>query len=605
MTLGGYMGKILRVNLTRRNVIIEALDNETARKFIGGKGLGAKILYDTLKPGTDPASPENLLIFASGPLTATLAPSSARSTIVTKSPLTGIFLDSHFGGFFGAEMKLAGYDCLVISGKASSPTFLRIQEASVELVDAQDLWGKGCFETERTLKERLGKNVKVASIGPAGERLVRFACVTVDRYRQAGRGGAGAVMGSKNLKAIVVQGTGKISYADPKGFKEASKVALRRIREHHFTPLRRRYGTPVWVAPVNEAALLPTRNFATGVFESADNISGETMRNKLVTKDGACYNCPIACWKYSHVDSERHRVDELVGPEYETIALMGSNCGVNSLEVIAYANLLCDDLGLDTISTGNVIGFTMECYEKDLIKKEDAGGLELCFGNADAEIEMVRRIAHREGLGDILAEGVERVAKKIGQGSERFAMHVKGLELPGYDPRGAFGMALAYATSDRGACHQRAWTVNAEIKGRLTPRYSTRGRAKFVKNLQDERTMCFSLVLCSFMPLKITHFTQLLNAATGFNLSEGEYLKTGERIWNLTRLFNIREGITRKDDALPPRTVEEPLPDGVAKGKKITRRMLNEMLDEYYDLRGWDKHGVPTHEKLKALDLAA
>ena len=600
---GGYTGKILKVNLTERRTDIERLDDKIARKFIGGKGLGAKILYDSMKPHVDPFSPENLLIFVSGPLTATLAPSSARSAVVTKSPLTGIFLDSQFGGFFGVEMKLAGFDCVVISGKAISPTYLWIHDDSIEFVDAEDLWGKGCLETERTLKERLGKNVKVASIGPAGEHLVRYACITVDRCRQAGRGGAGAVMGSKNLKTIVVHGAGKIKYADLEGLREAAKRTVKRIEAHHFTPLRRRYGTPVWVAPVNEAALLPTRNFATGVFEGADNICGETMRNKIVTKDGACYNCSIACWKYSRL--RKYGIDEVVGPEYETIALLGSNCGVDSIEDIAYANLLCDDFGLDTISTGNLIGFAMECFKKRLIKKEDTGGLELRFGNADAEVKMVENIAYRKGLGDILAEGVKRAAETIGKGSESFAMHVKGLEFPGYDPRGAFGMALAYATSDRGACHQRAWTVNAEIRGRLTPRYSTRGRAKFVKNAQDERAMCFSLVLCDFMPLKIKHFTELLNTATGFNLTQDEYLKAGERIWNLTRLFNTREGITRKDDALPPRIMEEPLPDGVAKGQMITKKMLNEMLDEYYALRGWDENGVPTREKLKELDLAS
>jgi aldehyde:ferredoxin oxidoreductase len=601
--IGGYTGNILKVNLTKRIVETEKLDQKIARKFIGGKGLGAKILYDSIKPGIDPFSPENLLIFASGPLTATLAPSSARSAVVTKSPLTGIFLDTQFGGFFGVEMKLAGFDCVVIHGKATSPTYLWIHENSAELMNADDLWGKGSFETERKLKNRLGKRVKVASIGPAGERLVRYACITFDKYRQAGRGGAGAVMGSKNLKAIVVHGKGKIKYADLEGFREATKAANERIKGHYFTPLRRKYGTPLWVAPVNEAALLPTRNFTTGVFEGADNISGETMRSKIVTKNGACFNCPIACWKYSRVDSGKYRIDELVGPEYETIALMGSNCGVDSIENVAYANLLCDDLGLDTISTGNVIGFAMECFEKGLIKKEDTGGLELRFGNADAEIKLVENIAYRKGLGNTLAEGVKRVAKKVGKSSESFAMHVKGLEFPGYDPRGAFGMALAYATSDRGACHQRVWTVNAEIQGRLTPRYSTEGRAKFVKNAQDERAMCFSLVLCDFMPLRIKHFTELLNTATGFNLTEDEYLKTGERIWNLTRLFNIREGITRKDDTLPPRIMEEPLPDGVAKGQVITKRMLDEMLDEYYALRGWNENGVPTREKLKELDL--
>jgi aldehyde:ferredoxin oxidoreductase len=601
--LGGYIRKILKVNLTENKTGTAKLNEEDAQRFIGGKGLGAKILYDSLKSGVDPLSPENLLIFASGPLTATLAPTSGRWAVVTKSPLTGIFLDSQVGGYFGAVMKLAGFDCLIIEGTAEIPVYLWVHDESAEVVDARDLWGKGCFETERVLKKRLGGRVRAASIGPAGENLVRYACITVDMYRQAGRGGAGAVMGSKNLKAVVVQGAGDgIEYADPEGFRKATKKALRAIQSNHFIPLRRRYGTPIWVAPVNEAALLPTRNFKTGVFEHADEISGETMRDKLVVKDGTCYNCSIQCWKYTRVKSGKYKVKELAGPEYETIALMGSNCGVNSIEAIAHANMLCDDLGLDTISTGNVIAFAMECAEKGLLNERDMDGLRLRFGDADAEIEMVKKIAYRVGLGKILAEGVRKASKKIGGGS-KFAMQVKGMEIPGYDPRGAFGMALAYATSDRGACHQRAWTVRAEIEGALTPRYSARGRAKFVKQTQDERAACFSLVLCDFAPLEASHFVELLNKATGFDFTVAEYLKTGERIWNLTRLFNVREGVTRKADTLPARFMEEPLPDGVAKGQVVTKKLLDEMLDEYYALRGWNKNGVPTEEKLKELGL--
>ena len=602
--LGGYIGKILRVDLTERRISTEKLDAEIAKKFIGGKGLGAKILYDSLKLGTDPLSPENILIFASGPLTATLAPTSARWAVVTKSPLTNIFLDCQVGGYFGAAMKLSGFDCIIMEGKADSPVYLWVHDGNAEILNAGDLWGKGCFETENTLKKRLGESAHVASIGPAGENLVRYACISVDKYRQAGRGGAGAVMGSKNLKAVAVRSASyKIEYADPEGFREAAKKALKVIRENSFIPLRRKYGTPIWVAPVNKAALLPTRNFRTGVFEKAENISGETMRDKIVVKDGTCYNCIIQCWKYTHVESGKYKVDELAGPEYESIALLGSDCGVGSIEAVAHASMLCDDLGLDTISTGNSIAFAMECYERGLLTVEDTDGLELKFGNADAEIEMVKKIAYRKGLGNLLAEGVRRASKKIGDGSEKFAMHVKGLEIPGYDPRGAFGMALAYATSDRGACHQRAWTVRAEIEGKLEPRFSTKGRARFVKETQDERAMCFSLVLCDFAPLEVKHFVELLNKATGFNFTVEDYLKTGERIWNLTRLFNVREGITRKDDTLPPRFMEEPLLEGVTKGQVVTKEMLDEMLDEYYALRGWDKNGVPTEEKLKELGL--
>lgn len=600
---GGYQNRVLDVDLTSRRARTRPLNERTERLFIGGKGLGAKILYDGLAPHLDPLSPENILAFATGPLTGTAAPSSGRWAVVTKSPLTGLFLDSQVGGFVGAQIKLAGYDCISVRGAADAPVFLTVEDDQVEIGAAEDLWGKGCLETEKTLKKRLGKGFKVGSIGPAGEKLVKYACITFDLFRQAGRGGAGAVMGSKRLKALAVRGTKGVRYSEPEGFKEACRKAREAIRAHHFTPLRRRYGTPVWVNPVNEAGLLPTRNFQSGVFELAEEISGETMREKIVVRDGACFNCILACWKHSRFSMPGHPELKLVGPEYETIALMGSNCGVGSLDSVAYANLLCDDLGLDTISTGAAIAFAIECGERKLLSEDQAMGLRLAFGEAESEFELIRMIGERRGLGDVLAEGVEKAARTIGGGSERFAQHVKGMEIPGYDPRGAFGMGLAYATSDRGGCHQRAWTVRAEIQGGLGDRFSVEGRPRFVKDTQDERAMCFSLVLCDFMPLGVPHFVELLNTATGFGLTELEYLSSGERIWNLTRAFNVREGARRPEDGLPPRFTDEALPSGPAKGQRVTAAMLDGMLDEYYTLRGWTPDGVPTREKMEELDL--
>ena len=600
---GGYQNIVLDVDLTDRRLRTQQLDERTERLFIGGKGLGAKILYDELKPHLDPLGPKNLLVFSTGPLTGTAAPSSGRWAVVTKSPLTGLFLDSQVGGFVGAQIKLAGYDAIVIRGAADSPVFLKVEDDQAEIASAEDLWGKGCLETEKTLKARLGNEFKVGSIGPAGERLVRYACITFDLFRQAGRGGAGAVMGSKRLKALAVRGTKGLGYAEPEGFKEACRKAREVIRAHPFTPLRRRYGTPVWVNPVNEAGLLPTRNFQSGVFEQAEQISGETMRERIVVRDGACFNCILPCWKHSRFSTPGKQGLELVGPEYETLALMGSNCGVDSLEAVAYANLLCDDLGLDTISTGAAIAFAMECGERKLLSEDQAMGLRLSFGEAETEFELIRLIAQRRGLGGVLAEGVQTAARIIGKGSEAFAPHVKGMEIPGYDPRGAFGMGLAYATSDRGACHQRAWTVRAEIQGGLGDRFSVEGRPKFVKETQDERAMCFSLVLCDFMPLEVSSFVELLNTAAGFELTEPEYLRSGERIWNLTRAFNVREGASRPDDRLPSRFTEEPLPSGPASGQRVTPAMLGTMLDKYYTLRGWTPDGVPTREKMEELDL--
>lgn len=589
-----YTNKILDVDLTDKKIKTTNLDEKNAKKFVGGKGLGAKILYDNLKKNVDPLSPENIIIFASGPLTATLAPSSARWCVVTKSPLTNIFLDSQVGGSFGVKMKKAGFDFIIVRGKSSYPVYLKLSDDNCEIVDAENLWGKGCFYTEKTLKNKFGKNVSAAVIGNAGESLVRYACICIDMYMQAGRGGAGAVMGSKNLKAVAVSGNTKMDYAEPEKFKENVKKAFKKVREHPFTELRTKYGTPVWVNPVNEGGLLPTRNFQKGVFEHADEISGEKMKESIVVADESCPGCPIKCWKHSKVENNNHKC-EVVGPEYETIALIGSNNMIRSIKAIAHANMLCDDFGLDTISTGDVIAFASECSEKGLIKEK------IGFGDEEKLIELIKKIGKREDIGDMLAEGVKRISEKIG--GKDFAMHVKGMEIPGYDPRGAFGMALAYATSDRGACHQRAWTVRAELQGNLKPAYSTEGRARFVKDAQDSNAMLFSLVLCDFMPLGAEDYVELLNSATGFDFTEEEYMKTGERIWNLTRMFNVREGITRKDDTLPPRFMNESLPDGPAKGQKITKEILDKMLDEYYSLRGWDENGVPRKEKLDELGL--
>ena len=599
---GAYNGVILDIDLTHERIEEKKLNESIAKLFIGGKGLGTYYLIKELRPKADPLGPDNIFILATGPLTGTLAPSSGRWAVVTKSPLTEIYLDSQVGGFFGAYLKHVGYDLVLIRGKANFPVYIYIDKEHVEIEDASNLWGSGCFETEKILKEKYGKDVSVGSIGPAGEKMVKFATITFDRGRQAGRGGTGAVWGSKNLKAIVIKkAKAKIEYAYPEKFREAVKKAINKINSHPFIPIRKLYGTPTWVDRISLAGLLPTRNFQNGSFENVDKICATTMRLKIVNRDMACFGCPVSCWKYSKVKDGKYAGTEVIGPEYETIALMGSNCGINSIEAIAYANALADDLGLDTISTGVVIAWAMECYEKGIIGKEDTENLELTFGNEKVWIEIIRKIAYREGLGDTLAEGVWRASKKIGKGSENLAPHVKGMEIPGYDPRGSFGMALAYSTSDRGACHQRAWTVKIETYGMLGPRFSYKNRAKIVKEIQDERAVCFSLVLCDFMPLNPPDFVEMLNNATGFNYTIDEYLKVGERIWNLARLFSIREkGISRKDDYLPPRFYEEILP---STGYYISKEEFNKMLDEYYKLRGWNENGIPTKEKLKELQL--
>jgi len=600
----GYMGKVLDIDLTDGSVRTYKLDEKLFRRFIGGKGLGAKLLMDCLRPGVDPLSPDNVIILATGPLTGTAMPTSGRFVVITKSPLTGIFTDSYAGGSAGPEIKRAGYDVIVIRGRASHPVYIWVDDESVELRDASDLWGLTVSKAIDRVRERTSPKAHVGVIGPAGERLVRYAAIVFDREEErngiAARGGPGAVMGSKNLKAIAIRGTHKVEVADPEGFRKAVLEAFKSINENPFIPLRRRYGTAYWVKPMVEHAIIPSLNFQRGSLDNAEKLFASYMREHYVVRDMTCFNCSIACSKLSRVSFEGSEI-YLRGPEYETIALLGTNNGIRDIADVARAVYLCNELGLDAISTGNVIGWAMECFERGLLSLEDTEGLELRFGNAVAQRELIKRIGYRLGrLGNLLAEGVMRASKAVGRGSERFAMHVKGLELPGYDPRSSNGMALAYATADRGGCHQRAWTTRAEIEGRL-PRFSIEGKARYVKEVQDERAAAFSIILCDFAPVPVV---DMLNKATGFDYTVDEYLRVGERIWNLIRVFNVREGISRRDDTLPPRVFEDPLPDDVVKGVLLTREQFNTMLDEYYRLRGWDLNGIPTKEKLIELDLS-
>ncbi len=605
----GYTGKILEIDLTHASHEVTDLDMELARRFIGGKGLGAALLYRMIKKGTDPLGPHNPLLFVTGPLTGTMAPTSGRWCVVTKSPLTGLFLDSHAGGYFGTELKKAGYDVIMIKGRSKAPVYISIKDKGVEIKDAGELRGKGTVETVRVLRRvHNDPKLRIASIGPAGENLVRFAMIAVDSHEQkerggqAGRGGAGAVMGSKNLKAVAVKGTGKIEYYRRDGFIESARKANQKVLDSPVTELRRKYGTTRIVKIMNEFGILPTNNFNTTIFEHAENISGEHMIEAIVIGDKACFNCPLRCGKQSLVKEGKYKGTEVEGPEYELLALMGSNCGITNVEAVAKGAYMVDDLGLDGISTGVVISFAMDCYQYGALSRDELFGYEGNFGNEELYFELINAIAYRKGIGNILAEGVRTASEKIGKGSEEYAMHVKGMELPGYDPRGSFGMGLAYATSDRGACHQRAWTVFNEIFADPPTNHSIIGKAGLVKDTQDERAAAFSLVLCDFVPIDVEDFVNLINASTGFGYSKEEYLRCGERIWNLTRLFNIREGISRKDDNLPAR-LQDPLPEGPSKGCAITDEMLDSMLDEYYEYRGWTRDGIPGQEKLKELGL--
>jgi len=600
---GGYTGKMLIIDLTTKKTIVEKTNLGDAKNYIGAKGLGAKYLIDNLPQGTDPLSPENILIFTTGPLTGTRAQTSGRGTVVTKSPLTNLFLDSHFGGIFATEIKKAGWDFIIIKGRAKEVTYLIIKDDKVEFRDAKKIKNFECLETHNWIQENIGK-MKTAVIGPAGINLVRIACITIDGHRHAGRGGAGAVMGSKNLKAIALAGSNKIPLYDEKGFNAKAKEVLKQIQENSFVPIRRKYGTPYWVKTINDEGFIPTKNYSEGYFEYGEEINAETMQERIVDGGGACYNCVIACWNKSSIKQGQFKGVKLVGPEYETIALMGSNLGLKSIEDVAFICDRCNELGMDTISMGGILGFAVEAYNKGIISKKDLGGIEIGWGKTEQLSNLMQNIAHRKTkITKILGEGVKVAAEKLGKEAKKFAVHCKGMDIPGYDPRGTFGMGLAYATSDRGACHQRAWTVKAELNDPELKRFSFEKKAKIVKDVQDERASFFSLVLCDFAPISEENCVDMWNLATGFNHTVKSYLKCGERIWNIIRLFNIREGLKPGSDKLPQRIISESFSKGPAKGISISKDEFEKSLNEYYSLRGWSKEGIPTIKKLKEVGL--
>ncbi len=590
-------GNFLSIDLSSGKDTIINLDPEIIRAFIGGKGIGAYLLFKMLKPKTNPLSPDNILMFLTGPFTGTSYPTSGRMVVVTKSPLTGLYLDSHAGGSLGPEIRYSGYDGIIIKGKASSPVYVWLNDNKIEIRDANKFWGLTISETVKKIRKETDPLAHIATIGPAGENLVKFAAIMIDsdddpwRAGIAARGGTGAVMGSKNLKAIAVKAKRKrIRYANSNKAKNVFRKAFKLIDETRFMKIRRAIGTSFWVEPMNRFGILPTRNFSRGYLDDATGLYGEYLR-AFVKRDVACYNCPIACGKVVRLGNDHVKV------EYEDLALLGSNCLIDDAIKVAKSLRIVNEMGLDAISTGNVIAFAMELKELGLLKDVPS------FGDHEGQKELIKKIAHREGIGNLLAEGVARVSRKIGGRATEIAMHVKGMELPGYLPQTSWGMALAYATSDRGGCHQRAWTTRAEIEGGLE-RFSTEGIAKFVKETQDERAAAFSLIVCDFIPLYRPW--EAFESITGIELSEKDYLIAGERIWNLARIFNIREaGINRKDDTLPLRVFNEPLPlppDGKF-NVILKKEYFDKMLNEYYELREWDSKGIPREDIIKKLGL--
>jgi len=603
----GYMGKILRVDLKNESDRIESLDEKVAFLLLGGKGLGIWLLYKSTQAHVDPLSPDNPVIFATGPLTGTLAPNS-RFCSIAKSPATGAVDDSYCGGFFGPELKFAGYDALVVLGQCSNPTVLVIDDGDVRFESAQGIWGKSTFDTERILKNKLGKDFKIVEIGTAGERCSPIAGV-FSEGRCAGRGGIGAVMGSKRLKAVAVRGKHPVRVCDPQKFEKMTWIAYRALRMNEVTVRSLpEFGTSNILLTINETGALPTRNFQTGRFQGADEISGEAFREKLWEKDFACsMGCTIKCSKIAFLKDEAYKGIVVDGPDYETVFSLGSNCGVDDVEAISYANYLCDLYGIDTISTGNIVGFLMELYGKGFISREELEGIDATWGNSKALINLVRKIGEGEGIGSVLQLGVKKLSERY-KGSEDFAMHVKGLEMPAYEPRAAQGMGLCYAVSERGACHLRAYTAGAELLGYgggADPRTYDRAKVQLAVDRQDEKAVVDSSVLCFFtlFGMKLKELYQMIVSCTGFNYRDVTELKRlGARVITLARLYNAREGLDRKDDTLPKRSLMEPLTEGPSTGQVVH---LEQMLNDYYELRGWDSNGDPTKETIKELQLDA
>jgi len=612
----GYMGKILRINLTTSTITEEFPDKETLRKYLGGAGLATKILFDETEPGIDPLGPENKLIFMTGPLTGTNSPSTGRYSVVTKSPLTNGWGQANSAGFWGRDFKRSGFDGVIFEGQAPKPMYLLTEDGKAELVDASEIWGKNTSETTKILREKHGPKFNVTCIGIGGENLVKYAAIMNDCDeenwgRAAGRCGVGAVMGSKNLKAIASKGTMKIPVADPEAYRIEAKQRFDWVNQSILKMTLEVYGTATMVDLVNVKGGIPTKNWQTGVFENADDINGQAINDRILVKRKPCFACPIHCGRLAEIKSGPFK-SKGEGPEYETLCSFGTMCGVDNLEAITLAHFLCNEYGLDTISAGSTVAFAMECYEKGILKDEDLNGLDFSWGNAHLIVDIVEKIAKREGIGDLLAEGTMRMAEKLGQGSERFAMHVKGLELPGYDSRAAKITGLAYAVANRGGDH-----ITAYIEGPAflnmpfmivddadigDPLQEIPEKSLVVKNFEDAFGIFDAIGGCKFMGMVLTaeDWAGLMGTLMGINYTADEFRKTGERIYNLERAYIIREGFTRADDTLPPRLLEDPMPEGPAEGHVVN---LDVLLDAYYMYRGWDEKGRPTKEKLQELDL--
>ena len=587
----GWTGKVLDIDLTTGVIKDYPLDMEMVHLFVGGRGLGVRLLWDEVGPQVDPLSPQNVLMFVNGPLTATGYQTSNRFSVSTKSPLTGTVLDANSGGYWGMQFKKAGYDVLIVRGRAASPVYIEIKAGKVSILDAAHLWGQRVRATTRALGQNNNRR-NVICIGPAGENLSRIAAIMNDGERSLARGGPGAVMGSKNLKAIVVEGTQRPEILDLERFKfmlyETRKLLAANPLTSQALP---EFGTVVMMNLMNNIGALPTRNHQQAQFEGAEAISGEALTDRYLVKNTACWACPIGCTRLSKTEKV-----EAEGPEFETTWAFGAQCGIDDLAAIIEANAVCNDLGMDTISAGSTISCAMELTEKGYLDSD------FTFGRADLLSPALEDMAYRRGLGQDMSDGSLRFAKKYGH--PELSMSVKGLEMPAYDPRGMQGQGLLFATSNRGACHMRGNMLGLEVLGlpKLIDRFQVQGKSGYVILHQNSSAAIDSLVICKFTNMGVSeeYFARVLTAVTGISYATNDLIRVGERVWNLERLYNLREGFSRADDTLPERLLNEPIKEGPSKGW-VSK--LEPMLKEYYRGRGWDEQGVPKPQKLAELKL--
>ena len=600
----GYHGKALVVDLSSGAHRWDNIPEQVLRSFIGGIGLGTYLLYKYCPAGADPLGPDNPLIFAASPLVGSRLTTSSKFAVMTKSPLTGFIGDSLSSSFLATELKKSCGDALIIVGQAETPTLLFIEDGVPQFLDAAGLMGLGTFDTEQAVKERLGRQTRVASIGPAGENLVRYASIANDGGRQAGRCGPGAVMGSKNLKALALQGSQTVDVAMP-GATHQYSLDLSKRSLGAATEKYRELGTMANVSVFNRLGTLPTRNFRESTFEGAEKVSGEHLHQEHLAKNASCANCTIGCEKIL-VTSDKGKKSK-GRMEYESLFALGPLCGVDDPNTVIRAAAICDDLGMDTISAGVTIAWAMECFDKGLLSTNDTGGIDLSFGNGQAILDILELIGHRKDLGGLLAEGTKMAAERLGGGSSDWAMQVKGLEMPGYEPRSLKTMALGLAVTPRGACHNRSSAYEADFSEQVDRLSVDESRGIIAAESEDFEAVLDSLIWCKFLRKAFNDFyeesAQVYTMITGWDMSLDELKQAGERIHNLKKLFNIREGWSRRDDALPPRTLQEPLPTGVVAGVGLTQEELDYMIAGYYQARGWNDDGSVPDTKLAELGL--